>query len=269
LQRSGSIFRPAEKELTERLQELLEKEGITIILNAKVKRVEKQDDKKAVVYETAQGEQRVIADEILLAGGKTPNTKELALDKTGVTINEKQAITVTQSFQTSKHHIYAVGDVINLPLRLETTAGKEGTLATENALTGMQKTIDYTSVPYTIFTDPQLSSVGLTEDEQMEKLGVCACRTVSFLQVPKGIIIGRTEGVIKMVIHPDTHQIMGVHILAPHASDLIAEAMILAKNKVTIEEVLDTLPVFPSLSEAIKIVAMSFTRDISKLSCCT
>lgn len=268
LHRSDTIFRPAEKELTERLQQLLENEGITIILNAKIQRVEKQDDKKVVMYETTQGEQQIKADEILLASGKTPNTKDLALEKAGVAVNEKQAITVNQLFQTSKQHIFAVGDVINLPLRLETTAGKEGTLATENALTGSKRTIDYDCVPYTIFTDPQLASVGLTEDKQMEKLKVCACRTISFSQVPKGMITNRTEGLIKMAIHPETHQIMGVHILAPNASDLIAEAMVLVKQKMTVEDVLDTLPVFPSMSEAIKLVAMSFLKDVSKISCC-
>lgn len=268
LQRSGSIFKQAEPELTERLQELLEKEGITITTNTKLKKVIKEDSKKVVIYETSEGEQRVEADEILVASGKTSNTKDLMLENAGVAVNEKQAITVTNYYQTAKPHIYAVGDVAALPLRLETTAGKEGTLAAENAITGTQKTIDYATVPYTIFTDPQLASVGLTEDEQMEKLKVCACRTVSFSQVPKGLITNRTEGLIKMAIHPETHQVMGVHILAPNASDLIAEAMVLVQQKMTIEDVLDTLPVFPSMSEAIKIVAMSFTKDVSKLSCC-
>jgi mercuric reductase len=71
-----------------------------------------------------------------------------------------------------------------------------------------------------------------------------------------------------MVIHPSTEQIMGVHILAPDAGELIAEAMMLVKNKNTIDDVVDSLPMFPTLSEAIKTVALSFTKDISKLSCC-
>ena len=94
------------------------------------------------------------------------------------------------------------------------------------------------------------------------------CKTVSFKDVPKAIIINRTEGLIKMAIHPETKQIMGVHILAPNAGELIAEAMILIKNKNTIDDVVNSLPMFPTLSEAIKIVALSFTQDISKLSCC-
>ncbi|MBI2673690.1 MAG: hypothetical protein HYX23_00165 [Candidatus Zambryskibacteria bacterium] len=182
---------------------------------------------------------------------------------------------VNQHFQTSQPHIFAVGDVTSGPLRLEPTAGREGTLAAENALrladarSGQTlKSIDYNTVPYTIFTDPQLAGVGFTEDEQMKQMGVCACRTVSFEDVPKAIIMHRTEGMIKMAIHPKTKQILGVHILAPNAGELIAEAMILVKNKNTIDDVTNSLPMFPTLSESIKIVALSFTKDISQLSCC-
>ena len=80
--------------------------------------------------------------------------------------------------------------------------------------------------------------------------------------------MNRTEGLIKMAIHPDTKVILGVHILAPNAGDLIAQAMVLVKNKNTIDDVVNSLPMFPTLSEAIKIVALSFTNDITKLSCC-
>ena len=102
----------------------------------------------------------------------------------------------------------------------------------------------------------------------MAAMGVCACRTISLDKVPKALILKRTEGLIKMGIDPKTKQILGVHILAPHASELIAEAMMLVKNKNTIDDVTTSLPMFPTLSESIKLVALSFTKDISKLSCC-
>ncbi|MCH8741768.1 mercury(II) reductase [Patescibacteria group bacterium] len=268
LQRGPSIFPSTEKELTERLSEILTKEGITIKTNVEVKKAHKEKDKKVLSYLIDGKQEEVACDEILLATGKTANTKGLGLEKINVKIDQKQAIVVNKFFQTSQPHIFAVGDVTNLPLRLETTAGREGTLSASNALTDSRESIDYNTVPYTVFTDPQLAGVGLTEDEQMSKIGVCACRTVSFADVPKAIIIHRTEGLIKMAIHPKTKQIMGVHILAPHASELIAEAMMLVKNKNTIDDVTSSLPMFPTLSESIKIVALSFTKDISKLSCC-
>lgn len=268
LQRGDSIFPHSEKTLTDRLTEVLSKEGITIKTNVEVKSARKENDKKTISYLVNGKSEEISGDEILLAAGKTPNTQGLGLDVVGVEIDKRQAVAVNQNFQTSNKNIFAVGDVTNAPVRLETTAGREGTLATENALKGTQLFIDYNTVPYAIFTDPQLAGVGFTEDEQMKQMGVCACRTVSFADVPKAIIMHRTEGMIKMAIHPQTKQILGVHILAPNASELIAEAMMLVKNKNTIDDVVNSLPMFPTLSEAIKIVALSFTKDISKLSCC-
>lgn len=267
LHRGSSIFR-GEAELTARLAEILVEEGITIKINVQIKTARKQGDKKIISYILDGKTEEVAGDEILLAVGKTPNTQELVLDKAGVEVDDKQAIKVSPQFQTSTPHIFAVGDVTNAPLRLETTAGREGTLAAENALRGAQLFIDYNSVPYTIFTDPQLAGVGLTETEQMKQMGVCACRTISFEDVPKAIIMRRTEGMIKMAIHPDTKVILGVHILAPNAGELIAQAMMLIKNKNTIDDVVNSLPMFPTLSEAIKIAALSFTTDITNLSCC-
>lgn len=268
LQRGPRVFPQNEPELTDKLTEILRKEGITVVTNAEITRVESQDGQKILHY-TVNGEpQHVSVNEILLATGKTPNTKDLGLEAAGVGIDERQAVKVSSSFATSQTHIMAVGDVTNLPLRLETTAGREGTLAAENILTGSKHSIDYNTVPYTVFTDPQLAGVGLTEDQEMKELGRCACRTVSFADVPKAIITHRTEGLIKMAIHPDTKEIMGVHMLAPNAGDLIAQAMVLIKNKNTIDDVVNSLPMFPTMSEAIKIAALSFTHDISKLSCC-
>jgi mercuric reductase len=268
LQRGLSIFPPAEKELTQRLSEILGQEGITIRTNVELKSARKENGKKIVSYLVRGEPEEVSGEEILLASGKTPNTRELGLEKAGVSIDERHAIVVNKFYQTSQAHIFAVGDVNNLPLRLEPTAGHEGTLAAENALTDSKTTIDYNAVPYTIFTDPQLAGVGFTEEQLMKKMGVCACRTVSLTDVAKALIIRRSEGLIKMVIHPETGQILGVHILSPNAGELIAEAMMLVKNKNTIRDVTSSLPMFPTLSEAIRVVALSFTKDISKLSCC-
>ncbi|MBI4426348.1 MAG: mercury(II) reductase [Candidatus Kerfeldbacteria bacterium] len=278
LQREPSIFPHSEKTLTDRLTEVLTKEGIVIKTNAEVKSARKEADKKVISYAINGTQEEESADEILLAAGKTPNTQGLGLDVAGVEIDKRQAVVVNQNFQTSNKSVFAVGDVTNGPLRLEPTAGREGTLAAENALSsqggsafggkGTTLSIDYHTVPYTIFTDPQLAGVGFTEEEQMKQMGVCACRTVSFEDIPKAIIMRRTEGLIKMAIHPQTKQILGVHILAPNAGELIAEAMMLIKNKNTIDDVVNSLPMFPTLSESIKTVALSFTKDISKLSCC-
>ncbi len=262
-----TIFPASEPELVNRLSEVLNREGITIRTGAGIKRAWK-GNKKIVSFEIEGKEERAAGDEILLATGKTPNTAGLAFETANVTIDKRHAIVVNEFLQTSNPDVFAVGDVTGLPLRLEITAGHEGTLAAENALTGSRKAIDYDTVPYTIFTDPRLAGVGLTEEEQMKRFGTCMCHTVSFADVPKAIITKRTEGLIKMAIHPETKQITGVHILAPHAEEIVAQAMTLVKNKNTIDDVVESLPMFPTLSESIKLAALSFTKDLSKLSCC-
>lgn len=268
LHRADSIMPEAEPELTARLQQILESEGWAIRTGVTVKKVTTENDDKTIHYTDSDGEQHVTVDKILLAAGKTPNTATLNLSVAGVEIDHNQAIVAQANLQTSQPHIYAVGDAINLPLRLETTAGKEGTYAVENALKGSSKSIDYHAVPYTVFTDPGLASVGYTEAQQMSGLKTCDCRTISLDIVPKALITKRTQGAIKLAIHPATRVIMGVHILAPNAGDLIAQAMVLIKNKNTIDDLADMLPVFPTMSEAIKLAAMSFDKDVSKISCC-
>ena len=268
LKRSPSIFPVSENELAERLAQILAQEGIAITRGIKFKKAWVEGGKKTVSFILDGKEERVSADEILLASGKTPNTAGLGLDKAGVQIDGTQAVVVNEFLQTSNPDVFAAGDAAGLPLRLEITAGHEGTLAAENALNCSRKGINYDTVPYTIFTDPQLAGVGLTEEEQMKRFGTCMCHTIPFTDVPKAIITKRTEGLIKMAIHPETRQITGVHILAPHAGELVAGAMTLVKNASTIDDVVESLPMFTTLAESIRLVALSFTKDISKLSCC-
>ena len=263
-----AVLPHAETIVVDHLLKALREEGITIKTGVEITSAGREGDKKFVEYK-ANGEQvKARCDQIMVAAGKRANTDGLGLGSAGVRASGNGAIEVDRHFQTANRNIYAVGDVTDSPLRLETTAGREGTLAAGNALAGQADSIDYLTVPYAIFTDPQLASVGYSEAEQMRKMGVCSCRSVPLTAVPKAGIINRTEGLIKMSIHPETEEIMGVHILAPNAADLIAQAMLLVSNGNTINDVVDSLPVFPTLSETIKIVALSFTRDIKHLSCC-
>ncbi len=268
LQRNERIFPQGEQDLIEGLHKELEKEGITIYTKAEAKSVVVEDGRKVVTYSVDGDEQTITVDAILLATGKTANTGDLNLEAVGVETNKRKAVITNEHYETNMSHVFAVGDVTSLPMRLETTAGHEGTQVAENIFDNKKNSINYNEVPYAIFTDPGYASVGLTEDAQMERDGVCACRTVPFTSIPKAGIIGRTEGMIKMGIDPKTKVIVGVHILAPDAADLIAEAMVLIKNKNTIDDVLNAEPVFPTMSEAMKYVAMSFTKDLSQLSCC-
>jgi mercuric reductase len=123
-------------------------------------------------------------------------------------------------------------------------------------------------VPNAVFTNPQVASVGLTEAEEMRRFGTCACRTIHMDAVPKALTINEDRGVFKMVIHPRSSKVLGVHIVSPHAADLIHAAAFSVKFGLTVDDVIDTLFVFPTFSEGIKRVAQAFTRDVSLMSCC-
>ncbi len=268
LQRSERILPAAETGAAVRLQEILEREGIDIRTNAVPTSVKMENGKKVVIYKMGGEDRRLVVDEILLTSGRTPNTDRLDLGVAGVEINNNGAIKVDAALKSSNPDIYAAGDVAGLPLRQETTAGREGSLAAQNALKGESGAIDYSTVPYAVFTDPQLAGVGLTEAEQMRRYNTCLCRTVQLKVLPKARITKQTEGLFAISANPKTEVIEGVHILAPNASDLIAAAMILVLNKNTLDDVINSIPMFPTLSEGIKYAAMSFKDDISKLSCC-
>ena len=110
--------------------------------------------------------------------------------------------------------------------------------------------------------------MGLTEEQEMERFGACSCRTVEVARIPKAQAVKETRGLIKMVIHPESSKILGVHIVAPLAADLIHEATLAVKFGLTVDDIIDTVHVFPTLSEGIKLAAQAFTRDISVMSCC-
>jgi mercuric reductase len=172
--------------------------------------------------------------------------------------------------ETSRDNIWAAGDVTGEPM-LETVAAKEGAYAVENAFMRGQrkKTVSYDEVPSAVFTYPEVARVGLTEAQAHQRGIRCNCTTLPFDLVPKAHIIDDTTGLVKMVIESKTKRVLGVHIVAPHAADLIHEGVLAVKLHLTIDDIIDTVHVFPTLSESTKLAAQSFYKDVGSLSCCT
>jgi mercuric reductase len=182
-------------------------------------------------------------------------------------LDNRGFIKTNDELRTSVKNIWAVGDCAGKSF-LETSAAKEGAVAAENALKNSKKKINYDEIPHAVFTNPQVASVGITEAELMRRLKVCACRTIPLSIVPKARAIEETRGVIKMVVNPHNGVIVGCHIVTTNAADIIHEATLAIKFQLTIDDIIDTVHVFPTLSEGIKLVAQAFKRDISVMSCC-
>ena len=267
LQRSARIIPEEEPEISEALRQYLESEGIKIHTDVQLKKVYQKDSEKVVVASADGREFEVKGEELLMATGRDPNTHDLGLEVAGVKLRADGAVKVNSEMHTSAPHIWAAGDVIGEPM-LETIAAKEGATAAENALRDAHKKVDFLSVPKAVFTSPQVATVGLTDKEANEKGYQCACRTVEMSIVPKAMTIRETRGLVKMVAESSTGRILGVHILAENAADIIHEGVLAVKYKLTIDDIINTVHVFPTVSESIKLAAMSYRKDLSKLSCC-
>jgi mercuric reductase len=268
LVRSDRILKETEFEISELLEKYLKEEGIVILKNTSVYKFSKKNNSKFAHIKVGENEEVISFDEVLLGIGKTPNTASLSLENAGVSVGEDKAIIVSEFLQTSNPIIYAVGDVASLPKRYETTAGREGTLATRNILEKKKFSINYDEVPYAVFTNPAVAGVGLTDAQVNEANIECKCLFLSLDNVPKAHIVGDSRGLMKMIVRRDTEEVLGVHMISKDASDLIHEGLMIVRNHMTIEDILDSIHVFPTLSEVFKIIAQSYKTDISKLSCC-
>jgi mercuric reductase len=267
LEKEPQILPRVEPEIADELQRVLEDEGMRFECACDIKRVW-QEGKTRFVEADVLGETRTFhADQLLLATGVRPNTEDMGLEAAGVRIDGRGFVEVDEHMQTSAPGIYAAGDVVG-KMFLETLAAKEGAVAAANAFEVAGQTIDYDAIPAAVFTNPQVATVGLTEEEEMRRFDACACRTVEVARIPKAKAIKETRGLIKMVIHPENSKVLGVHIVAPNAAELIHEATLAVKFGLTVDDIVDTVHVFPTLSEGTKLAAQAFTRDISVMSCC-
>ncbi len=267
LQRSERILPKGEPEISEGLRSYLEDEGIKIHTGAEITQARQKGEKKIVDAKIGDNTKHFEADVLLLATGRTPNTRALALEEIGVKLKKDGAVSVDDQMRTSIPKIWAAGDVIGEPM-LETAAAKEGSIAAMNALVGAGKIIDFNTIPRAVFTSPQVASVGLT-DAQASQGGIkCQCGIVPLSLLPKAVAIGKTRGVIKLVAETKTKRVVGCHILADGAADIIHEAVFAIKFKLTVDDIIDTVHVFPTMSEAVKYAAISYYRDVSKISCC-
>ena len=256
-----------EPAVSDALRQYLEEEGIKIKTGVRIKRIYQNQGEKIIAGTINGREFEARGEELLLATGRAPNTNLLGLETVRASVRKDGAVKVDREMHTTAPHVWAAGDVIGEPM-LETIAAKEGATAAENALSGTHKKIDFLPVPRAIFTSPQVASVGLTEKGAHERGYNCACRTIPMSKVPKAIVIRDTRGLIKMVAEASTGRTLGVHILADGAADIIHEAVLAVKYRLTIDDIVDTVHVFPTMTESIKLAATSFRKDIDELSCC-
>ncbi len=209
---------------------------------------------------------KVHSDRLLIATGRAPNTRNLALDAAGVAANAQGGIIIDQGMRTSSPHIYAAGDCTDQP-QFVYVAAAAGTRAAIN-MTGGEAALDLTAMPAVVFTDPQVATVGYSEAEARLKGIETDSRTLMLDNVPRALANFDTRGLIKLVIEEGSRRLIGVQAVAPEAGELIQTAALAIHNRMTVQELADQLFPYLTMVEGLKLAAQTFSKDVKQLSCC-
>ncbi|MGH7675862.1 MAG: mercury(II) reductase [Gemmatimonadales bacterium] len=249
------------------LGDYLREEGLTVRAGVQIERVTRADDGYTVSVKDNGKAQIARTEQLLVATGRRANTRGFGLDSVGVTFGKKGEIAVNEFLQTANPDLYAAGDVIGDPMFVY-VAAYGGTLAAENALTGNARRYDLTALPKVTFTDPAVASVGLTEDQARAEGIEPLVSKLPLEHVPRSLAARDTRGFVKLVADAQTRKIVGAHILAAEAGEMITEPALAIKHGLAIEDLTSTFHPYLTLSEGIKLAAQTFDKDVAKLSCC-
>jgi len=267
LQRSPRILPDQTEDITAALTDFFKEEGIRVITGVKIRGASRHE-KNAVIHTEVEGMERAFsAEKVLVATGVKPNTQGFGLEELGIQRDENGFIQVDQELRTSIEGIYAAGDVIGDPKFVYTSA-YEGGLAARNSLINASIRTNYTALPWVVFTDPQLAGVGLDEREA-ERMGInFDVAVLPLSHVPRSIAARDTRGFIKLIRNKDTDLLIGARILAPEGSELLMEVCLAIKHNIPVKELRSAFHPYLTLSEGIKLAAITFGKDVGKLSCC-
>lgn len=245
----------------------LRDEGLHIEIGVKITRVSRSPQGYVVEVEGEKTAKGYHAQALLVATGRRPNTHGMGLEEAGVRLGKRGEILVNEQLETSLPGVYGAGDSLGDPMFVY-VAAYSGHLAAENALNGNGRTYDLTTVPKVTFTDPQVASVGLTEEQAREKGKDIVVSRLPLEHVPKALAARDTRGLIKLIADRKTNRLLGAHILAPDAGEIIEEAVLAMKFGITVEEIASTFHPYLTLSEGFKLTAQTFKKDVARLSCC-
>jgi len=256
-----------EPETSEALQAVFEEAGATVLPGVRITRVRREGDRRLVTFTHDGTERTVSGDHVLVATGRRPNTDDLCLDRAGIEVTERGAVSVDDGLRTSNPRIFAAGDVTGHP-QFVYVAAHEGAMAVRNALKGHNETLDFSALPRVIFTSPTFAGAGLT-DEQAAQEGIdCTCRVLPMSAVPRALANRDTRGFVKIVAETATGRVLGVSVVADGAGDVIQAAVYAIQFGLTTDQLANTWAPYLTFAEGLKLAAQTFTRDVSKLSCC-
>ena len=247
-----------DKEISNEFMKILKKQNIKFELNTKVEKISKND--QGVIIETSNkdAKNKIEADVVLISVGRKPYTDKLNLEKIGVNLDKKGKITVNKNFETNVKNVYAIGDVINGPM-LAHKAEEEG-IAVAELIAGQSGHVNYDIIPGVIYTSPEVAYVGKNEEELKEKKVNYKVGKFPFMANSRAKAINEPEGFVKILAESTTDRVLGVHIIGPHAGEMIAEMSVAMEFGASSEDIARTCHAHPTFSEAIKEAALSVDK---------
>ena len=253
-----NILPNTDRQVADTLMRSLKKQGMTFLLETKVSSLEKRDGKAHVQIDSGDKAEEIVCDRVLVAVGRRPLSADLGLEETGIAVDGGGRIMVDENFATSVAGIYAIGDLVHGPM-LAHKAMTEGEVFAERLL-GQASVVDYEFIPGIIYTWPEAASVGKTEEQlQTENIPYAAGR-FNFMANGRARCMDETEGFVKVLAHKDTGRVLGVHIIGPRASDMIAEAVTVMTYGGSAQDIAMTFHAHPTLSEAMKEAALDVEK---------
>ncbi|MBE3569626.1 MAG: mercury(II) reductase [Bacillales bacterium] len=267
MQRSQKILKEYDPEISEAVEKALSEQGIHVITGATFDRVEQNGSMKQI-HVTVNGEKKIIkAEQLLVATGRKPNTAELNLQAANVEVGCRGEVKVDHYLRTSNPRIYAAGDVTMGP-QFVYVAAYQGGIAADNAIGGLGRKANLDIVPAVTFTNPSIATVGLTEEKAKAKGYEVRTSVLPLDAVPRALVNRKTTGVFKLVADAKTLKVLGVHIVAENAGDVIYAATLAVTFGLTVEDLQESLAPYLTMAEGLKLVALTFDKDVNKLSCC-
>ncbi|MEW9049716.1 MAG: dihydrolipoyl dehydrogenase [Neobacillus sp.] len=250
------IIPTEDKEVSREMQRLMKKKGIKVVTSAKVLPESLiRDNGVTISAEVKAGVKEFKAEKLLVSVGRQANVEGIGLDNTEIQI-EKGYISTNEYYQTKESHIYAIGDVIG-GLQLAHVASHEGMIAVEHIAGKDPSSMNYDLVSRCIYSNPEVSSVGITEEQAKEKGHKVKVGKFSFRAIGKALVYGESDGFVKIVADEETNDILGVHMIGPHVTDMISEAGLAMVLDATPWEIGHTIHPHPTLSEAIGEAALA------------
>lgn len=256
-----------EPEVSAVLEDVFGDEGIRVNTHVTVTAVRR--DEHGYTLTAGRGTQRLHlrADRLLVATGRRPVTAGLNLEAVGVETGLRGEILVDEYLRTGNERIWAAGDVTGGP-QFAYVAAAQGTLVADNALSGAERTLDYTALPRVIFTSPAVASVGMTDAHAADAGIQCDCRVLPLAYATRALVNRDTRGLVKLVAQAGTGRLLGVHVVAENAGDIVTAATYALTAGMTVDQLAHTWAPYLTMAESLKLAAQAYTSDVAKLSCC-